>query len=160
MNNQVDSGQIRLCSLSVRPEESGIVCPPFTIVRQMFQDASSLISGGNNIINAPGCSTKDAFFVSNDKDRLNPFFVTVQNVTIKCQQEKCVKYAAYNICSHSIETAERLRLLADFLANFNRVNRCNLPRLTDISQPKNAGKKGHKSNSAQERSCKPAEKGT
>ena len=91
VNNQVDSGQSRLCSLSVHPEESGIVYPPFSIVREMFQDASSLISGGNNIINASGCSTRDVFFVSNDKDRLNPFAVTVQNVTIKFQQENCVK---------------------------------------------------------------------
>ena len=116
----------------------------FSIVREMFQDASSLISGGNSIINAPGCSTRDAFFVSNDKDRLNPFVITVQNATIKCQQEKCVKYAACNICSHSIAIAERLALLADFLANFNRVNRCNLSRLTDIGQPKNAAKKATK----------------
>ena len=51
---------------------------------------------------------------------------------------------AYNICSHSIAIAERLALLADFLANFNRVNRCNLSRLTDIGQPKNAGEKATK----------------
>ena len=134
----------RLCSLSVCPEESGIVYPPFTIVQEIFQDASSLARSNNNIVIAPGCSANDAYFVSNPQDRLQPFVVTVQNVTVKCQQEKCVKYAAYKICSHSVAIAEYLGILAEFVANFNRLNRYNLSCLTDIDQPKTAGKKATK----------------
>ena len=42
-----------LCKLSVQANESNIPTVPFTVVKQMFQDASSLVYTGKHIVNAP-----------------------------------------------------------------------------------------------------------
>lgn len=132
-----------LCKLSVQPNESNILTVPFTVVKQMFQDASSLLYTGKNIVNAPGLNAKSTFFVTNDADQCQPMMVALKGSRFQCQG-KCQKFAAFKICAHTISVAEKLGELGNMLANFNRENRFSITRLASNDRPKDAGKKATK----------------
>ena len=135
------AGETDLCKLSVQPQHSKIVYPPYSVVEEMFQDASAMVTG-DGVLQAPGASS--TYIVLNTADAKNPFIINMVGNKIECSNEKCVRFQAYGICTHTIAVAETSGNLSGFLADFNMRNRQSLSSLVDIGHSSKAGKKATK----------------
>ena len=133
--------ETNLCKLSVQPHHSKIVYPPYSVVEEMFQDASAMVTG-DRILQAPGASS--TYIVINKADVKNPFIINMGGNKIECSSEKCVRFQAYGICTHTIAVAETSGNLEGFLAGFNMRSRQSLSSLVDIGHSSKAGKKATK----------------
>eukprot|EP00794_Sanderia_malayensis_P014441 gene14441-15945_t len=124
-----------ICKISIQPDESRILYPPFSIVEEIFQDASAIVNG-NGVLQAPGSSI--TYIVANEEKANNPFVISINNNAVECSSEKCLKFKAYKICSHAIAVAETHGSLGPYLAQFNLTNRQSISALVDIGHSSNA----------------------
>ena len=73
--------------------------------------------------------------------------------SVKCDKTKCVGFATYGICSHSVAAAHYLHCLPDFVSFFKKSH--NQPSLTALGHfglPTGAGNKDHSSKGKRKRS--------
>eukprot|EP00112_Aurelia_sp_Birch-Aquarium-sp1_P022382 Seg629.9 transcript_id=Seg629.9/GoldUCD/mRNA.D3Y31 product="hypothetical protein" protein_id=Seg629.9/GoldUCD/D3Y31 len=141
----------QLCKLSILPEESQIEYPPYSIVEEIFIDASALIST-QGIMMAPG--TTNTFIVVNTVNPRKPYVLQADGKAIQCTRERCLKYAAYDICSHTIAVAEHTQKLGEYIVHFNHKNRHPVSSLIDIGYLKKSKEEGYKIYSEQKRASK------
>ena len=83
-------------------EETGLLYPPLNILKDIFDDGSSLLRP-DSIIDAPGAPTVK--IVKNLNDLTQPFKVTIKNGIISCQQS-CDRFKAYACLLYTSDAAD------------------------------------------------------
>ena len=97
--------------LSITPENSGLLYPPYSILAEIFDEASDLLPTG--IASGAPVGVK---VIQNMQDFSKPITVTfnLQNGIVKCQS-CCDRFKAYNICEHTLSVSEKEGILHKFL---------------------------------------------
>ena len=70
---------------------------------------------------APGGT--NTFIVLNSLNPREPYILQTDGIAIKCNTKRFLKFAAYNICSHTIAIAEYNQKLGEYIVHFNHKNR-------------------------------------
>ena len=110
------NGGRKIGQLSMTPQETGLTVPPFSILEEIFKDAESLMKSG--IIQA--LDSKNTKIVQNMNEPNKPLIVIfMEKGMVQCQQF-CPRYAAYQICQHSVSVAESEGLLKKFIEKLKK----------------------------------------
>ena len=94
-------------------QNSGLLYPPYSILAEIFDEASDLLPTG--IASAPG-APDGVKVLKNMQDFSKPITVTfnLKNGVVKCQS-CCDRFKAYNICEHTLSVTEKEGILNKFL---------------------------------------------
>jgi hypothetical protein len=102
-------------TLQVSAISSGITSVPPGALQSVFQKASQLVND-NKVTLVPG--SEDKVVVAS---AANVYIVVKGNgSSVKCDKTKCVGFATYGICSHSVAAAHYLHCLPDFVSFFKK----------------------------------------
>ena len=132
----VSSGKLK--NLSLSPNDTGILCPTFEILRNIFVKVESLLEREGSITSFPGM--QNAYFVESKSNPKEPHKLYVySNGNVECDNN-CLQYKSYKICSHSVAIAEKYGCLKIFVEIVKKNPAC-LNNLVNSRQPVNTGKK-------------------
>ena len=84
------------------------------------------------------------FYISNEKKPFQPYpgLYNVSKCNFVCYSDKCDRFKAFKICSHTIASAYYLKVLGRYSELVNRSCSKNLlSNIGNLSREKNAGKK-------------------
>ena len=134
--------------LSVAPENSQILSVPFAVLKELFSGARHLLTCQNGLAKSPSTTSEasgpnkvDLWFVASE-DSSKPHSVqAADSGRITCD-ERCVRWARHNICSHSVAVAEKNGMLPKYLQWFrNRRKTGTLTKMAEVRTPKCSGQK-------------------
>ena len=137
-------------SLSISAQQCGIIRVPYEVLKQMIQKAGvHLARSKEAIVAAPGANAVPEHYV--ESERGSPYVVKTKNskrygVYYECDG-KCISYAAYSLCSHTIAVAE-LEGNAETFINWYKLNKqgsANISTLSQMDLPSGRGTKRTKS---------------
>ena len=127
-------------NLSITPEDSGCLYPPYSILVEIFKEADELLLDG--IGYAPGAPDK-----VNTQNVMEPIIVIFNrdNGIGKCKSA-CDRFKAYNLCEHSLSVAENEGPLNRFLQYLKQrqSSRFIFQRISNISNVEKSGNIGKK----------------
>ena len=122
--------------LSISVEQSGIIRVPFEVLKQMFQKAGVHLSRGKEaIVTAPGANADPEHYIESEGG--SPYVVKTKSsrrygVYYECS-DKCIPYAGYGLCSHTIAVAELESNTENFF-NWYKLNKQSAPNVSALSQ--------------------------
>ena len=129
---------------SVVPENSQIITFLYTILKEMFSEAGSLLKCHNGLINSPSLAQEssgpkkvDLWYVASKEDSRRPHSVQVADTGRVTCDDRCIRWARHNICSHTVAVAENLGMLPKYLQWFrSRRKTCTVTKMAEIGTPK------------------------
>lgn len=144
-------------ALSVQPENSKILTVPYSVLTELFADAGHILDSQNSLVQAPMLTLEtgkeELFFVASKEDPSKPHSVKFSDTgRVTCDQ-RCIRWARHNICSHTVAVAEKRQMLAKYLQWFrNRKKTGTLTKMAEVGAPKNSGQKNKATQRRKERS--------
>lgn len=135
--------------LSVAPEKSEIISVPFTILKEMFADASIFIKSSSSIVKAPDMctstingSSEELWFVASKVGLKKPHSINVAATgKVECDSS-CVDWARHRICSHTLAVSEKRGYLRQYLQWFRKNRKTgSITNMADVGMPKSSGQK-------------------
>ena len=137
-------------NLSITPEDSGLLYPPYSILVEIFKEADELLPDGVGY--APG-APDNVKVVKNTQDVVEHVIVIFNrdNGIVKCKSA-CDRFKAYNFYEHSLSVAENEGFLNRFLQYLeqrqsSRFTSQGISNIINVDKSGNTGKKRTKSTS-------------
>ena len=100
-------------ALSVQPENSQIISVPYSVLKELFPEASHILHSQNSLVQSPTLTLEarkeDHWFVASKEDASRPHSVKVSDTGRVTCDERCIRWARHNICSHTVAVAEKPR---------------------------------------------------
>ena len=135
--------------LSVAPENSQIITVPYTTLKQMFSEAGSLLKCHNGLVNSPSLALEsggpkkvDLWYDASKEDSSRPHSVQVADTGRVTCDDRCIRWARHNICSHTVSVAEKMGMLPKYLQWFrSRRKTGTVTKMAEIGTPKCSGQK-------------------
>ena len=128
-------------SLSVSPEDSGILTIPLVTLQGMWEKAERLLCSKSEITPAPGSDPKARMVLSLTSD--SPHFVRCKQSGQYICDSACIRWTSANICSHTLAVAETNGELLKFLHWYSDAgNAPNISTLAMQGLPSGRGRKG------------------
>ena len=133
-------------ALSVQPENSQIISVPYSVLKELFPEASHILHSPNSLVQSPTLTLEarkeDLWFVASKEDASRPHSVKVSDTGRVTCDERCIRWARHNICSHTVAVAEKAKMLAKYLQWFrNRRKTGTSTKMAEIGAPKTSGQK-------------------
>ena len=118
---------------------------PSSICEDIRKEASTLLSKSNHIVAGPFGS--NIFTVSNTAKPKSPYLINydISKRIVSCDPSICVRYRAFEICSHTVAIAFKLEIFQPYIAkNDKRCAKGLVSKVANSQKNKNAGKKRSK----------------